>query len=60
LRPDSRPSPLQLRRKRYAAGAAAGAAHGDQDTLLLPIAEIGALNAPNLHMDCRVKPGNDD
>ena len=37
------PPPLQLRRKRHPAGPAAGAAHGDEDTLLLLVVEVGAL-----------------
>jgi hypothetical protein len=36
-------SPLQLRRERKPSGPAAGAAHGDEDRLLLLVGEVGAL-----------------
>jgi hypothetical protein len=39
----SSPPPLQLRRKRHPAGPAAGAAHGDEDALLLLVVEVGAV-----------------
>src|SRR5258705_13720498 len=36
-------APLQLRRERHPAGAAARAAHGDEDVLLLLFVKIGAI-----------------
>src|SRR4029077_10104134 len=37
------PPPLQLRRKAHPARPAAGAAHGDEDALLLLVVEVGAF-----------------